>query len=123
VETCTHVVCPVSFHVRRVLRAKLRDARTYAEWKEAAIEMDEHLGFDVWKSGKCDHPLQPDGTITDPASVCSLAEDEDSQYDWSLSVPHSLLELPEIWLTIATPLSLWQCPEGQAVARLPARGW
>jgi hypothetical protein len=38
--------------IRRVLRAKLRDARTYEEWKEAAIEMDEHLGFDVWKSGK-----------------------------------------------------------------------
>ena len=45
----THHSC---FSFRRVLRAKLRDARTYEDWKEAAIEMDEHLGFDLWKSGQ-----------------------------------------------------------------------
>ncbi|KAL7416743.1 acyl transferase/acyl hydrolase/lysophospholipase [Mrakia frigida] len=46
---------------KRVLRAKLRNAKTYEDWKEAAIEMDEFLGFDLWKT-----------------------VDEDSHYDWSL---------------------------------------
>ncbi|KAH8118560.1 patatin-domain-containing protein [Phellopilus nigrolimitatus] len=43
------------------LRMKLRAARTYEEWKEAARALDEYLGFDEWK-----------------------AIDEDSFYDWRL---------------------------------------
>ncbi|QRW01821.1 patatin-like phospholipase protein [Ceratobasidium sp. AG-Ba] len=43
------------------LRANLRQARTYEEWKEAARVMDEHLGFNKWKE-----------------------EDEDPYYDWTL---------------------------------------
>jgi hypothetical protein len=31
------------------LRANLRQARTYEEWKEAVRIMDEYLGFDEWK--------------------------------------------------------------------------
>ncbi|KAL5530026.1 hypothetical protein ACEPAF_6283 [Sanghuangporus sanghuang] len=31
------------------LRKKLRAASTYEEWKEAALELDEYLGFDEWK--------------------------------------------------------------------------
>ncbi|CAE6445720.1 unnamed protein product [Rhizoctonia solani] len=31
------------------LRANLRKARTYEEWKEAARVMDEYLGFEEWK--------------------------------------------------------------------------
>lgn len=44
-----------------VLRKKLRAAGTYAQWKEAALQLDEYLGFDEWKS-----------------------VDEDSYYDWKL---------------------------------------
>jgi hypothetical protein len=33
-----------------LLRKKLRASRTYAEWKEAAQKLDEHLHFDEWKS-------------------------------------------------------------------------
>ncbi|KAF9567310.1 patatin-domain-containing protein [Agrocybe pediades] len=43
------------------LRMKLRAARTYEEWKEAALVLDEFLGFDEWKS-----------------------QDEDPYYDWKL---------------------------------------
>lgn len=43
------------------LRLKLRAARTYDEWKEAALALDEYLGFDEWK-----------------------AIDEDPYYDWRL---------------------------------------
>ncbi|CAE6507420.1 unnamed protein product [Rhizoctonia solani] len=43
------------------LRANLRQARTYEEWKEAARVMDEYLGFDEWKQ-----------------------VDEDPYYDWTL---------------------------------------
>lgn len=32
-----------------VLRAKLRGAKTWEEWKEAAKVMDDYLGFDEWK--------------------------------------------------------------------------
>ncbi|KIM19965.1 hypothetical protein M408DRAFT_30776 [Serendipita vermifera MAFF 305830] len=32
-----------------VLRQKLRKAQTYEEWKEAALTMDDYLGFDDWK--------------------------------------------------------------------------
>ncbi|KAG8834874.1 hypothetical protein FRC17_006619 [Serendipita sp. 399] len=32
-----------------VLRQKLRAASTYEQWKEAAMTLDEYLGFDVWK--------------------------------------------------------------------------
>lgn len=31
------------------LRKRLRSARSYTEWKEAAQTMDEFLGFDLWK--------------------------------------------------------------------------
>ncbi|KAH7343803.1 acyl transferase/acyl hydrolase/lysophospholipase [Rhizoctonia solani] len=43
------------------LRANLRQARTYEEWKEAARVMDEYLGFEEWKQ-----------------------DDEDPYYDWTL---------------------------------------
>ncbi|CAE6523164.1 unnamed protein product [Rhizoctonia solani] len=43
------------------LRANLRQARTYEEWKEAARVMDEYLGFEEWKQ-----------------------VDEDPYYDWTL---------------------------------------
>ncbi|CED83697.1 patatin-domain-containing protein [Phaffia rhodozyma] len=49
------------FGQKRNLRHKLRYAKTFEEWKEAALEMDEFLGFNAWKM-----------------------EDEDAQYDWSL---------------------------------------
>ncbi|CCA70479.1 related to TGL4-triacylglycerol lipase [Serendipita indica DSM 11827] len=32
-----------------VLRKKLRSAQSYEEWKEAALKLDEYLGFDEWK--------------------------------------------------------------------------
>lgn len=31
------------------LRKKLRASRTYDEWKETALELDQYLGFDEWK--------------------------------------------------------------------------
>lgn len=31
------------------LRTKLRGAKTYAEWKAAALTLDQYLGFDEWK--------------------------------------------------------------------------
>lgn len=40
---------------------KLRQAQTYEEWKETAIQLDDFLGFDDWK-----------------------AIDEDPYYDWKL---------------------------------------
>lgn len=40
---------------------KLRQAQTYEEWKETAIQLDGFLGFDEWK-----------------------AIDEDPYYDWKL---------------------------------------
>ncbi|KAJ1308648.1 hypothetical protein OPQ81_004342 [Rhizoctonia solani] len=43
------------------LRANLRQARTYDEWKAAARVMDEYLGFEAWKQ-----------------------DDEDPYYDWTL---------------------------------------
>ncbi|KAG8690629.1 hypothetical protein FRC11_010298, partial [Ceratobasidium sp. 423] len=43
------------------LRANLRQAQTYEEWKEAARVMDEYLGFEGWKQ-----------------------VDEDPYYDWTL---------------------------------------
>ncbi|KAF8913930.1 acyl transferase/acyl hydrolase/lysophospholipase [Gymnopilus junonius] len=44
-----------------LLRKKMRSARTYDEWKEAAIVLDKYLGFQEWKS-----------------------VDEDPFYDWML---------------------------------------
>ncbi|KAF7355343.1 Patatin-like phospholipase domain-containing protein [Mycena sanguinolenta] len=44
-----------------LLRKKLRASRTYEEWKEAALVLDEYLHFDEWKK-----------------------EDEDPFYDWKL---------------------------------------
>jgi hypothetical protein len=32
-----------------LLRFKLRGAKTYAEWKAAALTLDQYLGFDEWK--------------------------------------------------------------------------
>jgi hypothetical protein len=31
------------------LRRKLRAAKTWEEWKKAALEMDDYLGFNEWK--------------------------------------------------------------------------
>ncbi|KAI6119316.1 acyl transferase/acyl hydrolase/lysophospholipase [Pisolithus croceorrhizus] len=44
-----------------LLRKRLRAARTYDEWKAAALALDEYLGFDEWKK-----------------------TNEDSFYDWKL---------------------------------------
>ncbi|OCH94097.1 patatin-domain-containing protein [Obba rivulosa] len=54
------------------LRKKLRAARTYEEWKETALVLDEYLGFNDWKK-----------------------VDEDPYYDWKLvrKVRHSLKTL------------------------------
>ena len=32
-----------------LLRSKLRAAKSYAEWKAAALTLDQYLGFDEWK--------------------------------------------------------------------------
>ncbi|KAF8592347.1 patatin-domain-containing protein [Ramaria rubella] len=57
-----------------LLRKRLRGARTYDEWKDAAQTMDEFLGFDEWKR-----------------------EDRDPYYDWALvhKVRRSLRSLRE----------------------------
>ncbi|KAJ7129635.1 acyl transferase/acyl hydrolase/lysophospholipase [Mycena epipterygia] len=57
-----------------LLRKKLRAARTYEEWKQAALVMDEYLHFDEWKK-----------------------EDENAFYDWKLvrKVHRSLKTLRE----------------------------
>ncbi|KAF8812471.1 hypothetical protein BYT27DRAFT_7159930 [Phlegmacium glaucopus] len=57
-----------------VLRKKLRSARSYQEWKEAAITLDKYLNFEEWKK-----------------------VDEDSFYDWMLvrKVRRSLKTLRE----------------------------
>lgn len=34
---------------KRVLRAKMRTAKNYSEWRTAARNLDEYLGFDDWK--------------------------------------------------------------------------
>ena len=34
---------------KRVLRQRLRAATTWDQWKAAATEMDQHLGFEEWK--------------------------------------------------------------------------
>ncbi|KAI0092473.1 acyl transferase/acyl hydrolase/lysophospholipase [Irpex rosettiformis] len=44
-----------------MLRKRLRGAKTYQEWKDAALALDEYLHFDEWKT-----------------------VDEDSYYDWKL---------------------------------------
>ncbi|KAI9001002.1 patatin-domain-containing protein [Trametes punicea] len=46
---------------RGILRARLRNARTYQEWKDAALALDEYMHFDEWKF-----------------------VDEDPYYDWKL---------------------------------------
>ncbi|KIJ56666.1 hypothetical protein M422DRAFT_22815 [Sphaerobolus stellatus SS14] len=46
---------------RRILRNRLRSAKTFEEWKDAAQVMDKYLGFDEWKK-----------------------EDRDPYYDWVL---------------------------------------
>ncbi|KAJ7682771.1 patatin-like phospholipase domain-containing protein [Mycena polygramma] len=57
-----------------LLRKRLRASRTYEEWKEAALVLDEYLHFDEWKK-----------------------EDEDPFYDWKLvrKVHRSLKTLRE----------------------------
>lgn len=57
-----------------ILRKKLRSARSYQEWKEAAITLDKYLKFEEWKK-----------------------VDEDSFYDWMLvrKVRRSLKTLRE----------------------------
>lgn len=39
---------------KRVLRKKMRSAKTYDEWVKAAKEMDSYLGFDEWKDRDSD---------------------------------------------------------------------
>src|SRR5258708_38328429 len=39
-----------------LLRSKLRGAKSYAEWKAAALTLDQYLGFDEWKK-VCRWPL------------------------------------------------------------------
>ncbi|KAI0774283.1 acyl transferase/acyl hydrolase/lysophospholipase [Fomes fomentarius] len=34
---------------RGILRKRLREARTYKEWKDAALALDEYMHFDEWK--------------------------------------------------------------------------
>lgn len=56
---CLYVISPVwiiaTTHVfagrgrKGLLRSKLRGARSYAEWKAAALTLDQYLGFDEWK--------------------------------------------------------------------------
>ncbi|KAI0375647.1 patatin-domain-containing protein [Pilatotrama ljubarskyi] len=46
---------------RGILRARLRNANTYQEWKDAALALDEYMHFDDWK-----------------------LIDEDPYYDWKL---------------------------------------
>ncbi|TFK91801.1 patatin-domain-containing protein [Polyporus arcularius HHB13444] len=46
---------------RGILRKRLRNARTYQEWKDAALALDEYMHFDDWK-----------------------LIDEDMYYDWKL---------------------------------------
>ncbi|RPD67155.1 patatin-domain-containing protein [Lentinus tigrinus ALCF2SS1-7] len=46
---------------RGILRKRLRNARTYQEWKDAALALDEYMHFDEWK-----------------------LIDEDMYYDWKL---------------------------------------
>ncbi|KAI0638196.1 patatin-domain-containing protein [Trametes polyzona] len=46
---------------RGILRARLRNAKTYQEWKDAALALDEYMHFDDWK-----------------------LLDEDPYYDWRL---------------------------------------
>ncbi|KAH9853463.1 patatin-domain-containing protein [Lenzites betulinus] len=46
---------------RGILRARLRNAQTYQEWKDAALALDEYMHFDDWK-----------------------LLDEDPYYDWKL---------------------------------------
>ncbi|KAH8105837.1 patatin-domain-containing protein [Cristinia sonorae] len=57
-----------------LLRKRLRNAKTYQEWKDAALVLDEYLGFNEWK-----------------------LVDEDSFYDWKLvrKVLRSLRSLRE----------------------------
>ncbi|QRV87641.1 patatin-like phospholipase protein [Ceratobasidium sp. AG-Ba] len=60
------------------LRANLRQARTYEQWKEAARVMDEYLGFDKWKQAG------PASFTPWSQSDTPLQEDEDPYYDWTL---------------------------------------
>ncbi|KAI0677542.1 patatin-domain-containing protein [Trametes maxima] len=46
---------------RGILRSRLRNAKTYQEWKDAALALDEYMQFDEWK-----------------------VLDEDPYYDWKL---------------------------------------
>ncbi|KAI9063236.1 patatin-domain-containing protein [Trametes sanguinea] len=46
---------------RGILRARLRNAKSYQEWKDAALALDEYMHFDEWK-----------------------LIDEDPYYDWKL---------------------------------------
>jgi hypothetical protein len=46
-----------------VLRKRLRSARSWKEWKEAAKVMDDYLEFDVWKAVSFS-PGIPDAVIT-----------------------------------------------------------
>lgn len=46
---------------QRLLRRRLNSAKSWDEWRDAALEMDAYLGFDSWKAidedNKYDYPL------------------------------------------------------------------
>jgi len=61
-----------------VLRQRLREAKTYHEWKEAALTMDDYLGFNDWKKVQFGHTRREDeGSPQDQ-------EQEDPYYDYLL---------------------------------------
>lgn len=61
VNTWEFLVSLISRPHQRLLRRRLRSAKTWHEWRDAALEMDAYLGFDAWKAidedNKYDFPL------------------------------------------------------------------
>ena len=61
VNTWEFLVSLISRPHQRLLRRRLRSAKTWHEWRDAALEMDAYLGFDAWKAidedNKYDYPL------------------------------------------------------------------
>jgi hypothetical protein len=61
VNTWEFFVSLISRPRQRLLRRRLRSAKTWEEWRTAALDMDAHLGFDEWKAAdednKYDYPL------------------------------------------------------------------
>lgn len=61
VNTWEFLVSLISRPRQRLLRKRLRSAKSWEEWRAAALDMDAHLGFDEWKAAdednKYDYPL------------------------------------------------------------------